>query len=77
MSLLDWLLLGRQFPSRRSLLALLGVACGAAGYVLFGTRERALSVLQARRRVDDDVRQIGAATTCGDAAELPNEQDPE
>jgi len=33
-SLLDWLLLGREFPSLRSLLALLGLVAGAIGYVL-------------------------------------------
>lgn len=33
-SVLDWLFLGRELPSRRSLAALLGVVVGAVGYVL-------------------------------------------
>jgi len=33
-SVLDWLFLGRELPSQRSLLALLGVLAGAIGYVL-------------------------------------------
>merc|ERR1712217_854206 len=31
---MDWLFLGREFPSVRSILALLGVLLGAIGYVL-------------------------------------------
>lgn len=33
-SVLDWLFLGRELPARRSLIALVGVVCGACGYVL-------------------------------------------
>lgn len=33
-SVMDWAFLGRELPSRRSLLALLGVLVGAIGYVL-------------------------------------------
>lgn len=33
-SILDWIFLGRELPSRRSMLSLLGVLAGAVGYVL-------------------------------------------
>jgi len=33
-SVLDWLFLGRELPGMRSLMALVGVLCGAVGYVM-------------------------------------------